>query len=199
MGDGVLVCDQDGSIVLTNPAAGRMLQVSGDRLLGKTLSNAPLPSELSSTITEVLNMGENSYTSISREVWVGAAEEITLRVHTAPVGNDLGQMMGTVTVLRDISHLKELDRMKSEFIAMVAHELRSPIATVDQQISAIISKAAENSLRSKRMLSRARERIKGLLTLIKDLLDLSRIEAGKMIQYKEPLALQEVIQKIVDS
>ena len=48
------------------------------------------------------------------------------------------------------------------------------------------------------MLSRAKERIKGLLTLIKDLLDLSRIEAGKIIQYKEPLALQEVIQKIVD-
>ena len=76
MGDGVLVCDQDGSIVLTNPAASRMLQVSGDRLLGKSLSDAPLPSELSSTMTEVLNMREKPYTSISRELSVGTAGEI---------------------------------------------------------------------------------------------------------------------------
>jgi two-component system phosphate regulon sensor histidine kinase PhoR len=199
MGDGVLVCDQDGSIVLTNPAACRLLQISGDSLSGKTLSDALLPSELSLTITEVLKMGEKPYTSISRELSVGAAEEICLRVHTAPVWNDLGQMMGTVTVLQDISHLKELDRMKSEFIAMVAHELRSPIATVDQQITAIISKAAgELTEKQEEMLSRARERIKGLLALIKDLLDLSKIEAGKMTQYKEPLTLQEVIRKIVD-
>jgi signal transduction histidine kinase len=176
-----------------------MLQVSGDRPLGKTLSDAPLPSELSLTITEALKMGEKPYTSISRELSVGAAEEICLRVHTAPVWNDLGQMMGTVTVLQDISRLKELDRMKSEFIAMVAHELRSPIATVDQQITAILSKAAgELTEKQEEMLSRAKERIKGLLNLIKDLLDLSKIEAGKMIQYKESLALQEVIQKIVD-
>ncbi|MEO0250227.1 MAG: ATP-binding protein [candidate division WOR-3 bacterium] len=199
MGDGVLVCDQDGSIVLTNPAATRMLQASAEHLLGKTLAEAPIPAELSSTITEVLHTREKPYITISKELSVGTSGETYLRVHTAPVWNDLGQMMGTVTVLQDISHLKELDRMKSEFIAMVAHELRAPIATVDQQISAIVSRAAgELTEKQEEILSRAKERIKGLLTLIKDLLDLSKIEAGKMTQYKEPTVLEEVIQKVVD-
>ena len=142
MGDGVLVCDQDGSIVLTNPAANRMLHLSGDDLLGKHLSEANFPQDLSSTIQESLKTKDCAYTSVSQEFIVGGNGETYLRAHTTPVRNDLGEIMGTVTVLQDISPLKELDKMKSEFIAMVAHELRTPIATVEQQMSAILDKTA---------------------------------------------------------
>jgi signal transduction histidine kinase len=107
--------------------------------------------------------------------------------------------MGSVTVIQDISHLKELDKMKSEFIAMVTHELRAPIAAVEQQLSVILNKmAGDVTPKQEQLLSRAKERTKGLLDLIKDLLDLSKIEAGKMVQYKEPLNLQEGIQRVVD-
>jgi signal transduction histidine kinase len=58
--------------------------------------------------------------------------------------------------------------------------------------------AGEVTEKQERLLSRAKERTRGLLDLIKDLLDVSKIEAGKMVQYKEPLALQEVIQRVVD-
>jgi signal transduction histidine kinase len=89
--------------------------------------------------------------------------------------------------------------MKSEFIAMVTHELRAPIAAVEQQLTVILNKmAGEITEKQEQLLNRAKERTRGLLNLIKDLLDLSKIEAGKMVQYKEPLALQEVIQRVVD-
>jgi signal transduction histidine kinase len=89
--------------------------------------------------------------------------------------------------------------MKSEFIAMVAHELRAPIAAVEQQLNVILGKmAGDLTEKQEQLLSRAKERTRGLLDLIKDLLDLSKIEAGKMVQYKEPLSLQEVIQRVVD-
>jgi signal transduction histidine kinase len=107
--------------------------------------------------------------------------------------------MGSVTVIQDISHLKELDKMKSEFIAMVTHELRAPIAAVEQQLSVILNKmAGDVTEKQEQLLHRAKERTKGLLDLIRDLLDLSKIEAGKMVQYKEPLYLQEVIQRVVE-
>ena len=199
MGDGVLVCDQDGSVVLTNPAANRVLQISEDAIAGHPVSGSMLPPELSSTIQESLGVEERVYRSVSQELNVGPSGQIFLRAHTAPVRNDLGQIMGTVTVLQDISTLKELDKMKSEFIAMVAHELRAPIATVEQQLTAILNKTVGDLTESQeQLLSRAKERARGVLTLIKDLLDLSRIEAGKMVQYKEPLALQEVVQKVID-
>src|SRR3972149_5093044 len=199
MGDGVLVCDRDSCMVLTNPAASRMLNIPEPSLLGNFLSQSNLPLELSRTIEESLTAKGTDYTSISQELSFGESGEIFLRAHTAPVRNDIGETMGSVTVLQDISHLKELDKMKSEFIAMVAHELRAPIGAVEQQLSVILGKmAGEGTEKKEHLLLRAKERIKGLLTLIKDLLDLSKIEAGKMVQYKEPLSLQEVIQKVVD-
>ena len=197
MGDGVLVCDRDGCIVLSNPAASRMLKMSETSLLGNFLPQCNLHSELSRTIEESLQAKEAGYTSVSQELSVG--DQIYLRAHTAPVRNDLGEIMGSVTVLQDISPLKELDKMKSEFIAMVAHELRAPIATVEQQLSVILNKmAGDVTEKQEELLTRAKERTNGVLTLIKDLLDLSKIEAGKMVQYKEPLLIQEVIDRVVD-
>jgi two-component system phosphate regulon sensor histidine kinase PhoR len=199
MGDGVLVCDGDGSIVLTNPAASRMLMTSETSLLGNFLSQCNLNLELSKTIEESLKTKDIGYTSVSQELSLGESGEIFLRAHTAPVRNDVGETIGSVTVIQDISHLKELDKMKSEFIAMVTHELRTPIAAVEQQLTVILNKmAGEITEKQEQLLQRAKERTKGLLNLIKDLLDLSKIEAGKMVQYKEPLALQEVVQRVVD-
>lgn len=148
---------------------------------------------------ESLQAKDMSYTSVSQELTTGESGEIFLRAHTAPVRNDIGETMGSVTVLQDISHLKELDKMKSEFIAMVTHELRAPIAAVEQQLSVILNKmVGELTEKQEQLLSRAKQRTKGLLDLIRDLLDLSKIEAGKMVQYKEPLLLQEVVQRVVD-
>jgi PAS domain S-box-containing protein len=199
MGDGVLVCDRDSCIVLSNPAASRMLKISESSLLGNFLPQCNLHSDLAKTIEESLTTKDISYTSVSQEVSIGEPAEIFLRAHTAPVKNDLGETMGSVTVIQDISHLKELDKMKSEFVAMVTHELRAPIAAVEQQLTVILNKmAGEVTQKQEQLLSRAKERTKGLLDLIKDLLDLSKIEAGKMVQYKEPLLLQEVIQRVVE-
>ncbi len=199
MGDGVLVCDRDGCIVLSNPAASRMLKLPEATLLGNFLSQCNLNPELAKTIQESLTTKEVSYASVSQELSIGESGETFLRAHTAPVKNDLGETMGSVTVLQDISHLKELDKMKSEFIAMVTHELRAPIAAVEQQLTVILNRmAGEVTEKQEQLLRRAKERTKGLLDLIRDLLDLSKIEAGKMVQYKEPLNLQEVIQRVVD-
>jgi PAS domain S-box-containing protein len=199
MGDGVLVCDGDGCIVLSNPAASRMLKIPETSLLGNFLPQCNLPSELSKVMEESLKTKDIGYSSLSQELSTGETGEIYLRAHTAPVRNDLGETMGSVTVLQDISHLKELDKMKSEFIAMVAHELRAPIASVEQQLTVILNGiAGEVTEKQEQLLSRAKERTNGLLTLIKDLLDLSKIEAGMMVQYKEPLPLQEVILRVID-
>ena len=202
MGDGVLVCDREGYLVLTNPAASRLLNVSDDSVVGMPLFGANLPLELSKVIKETIGGKDLSYSCVSQELVIGDAtqtSQVFLRAHTCPIPNDLGETMGSVSVLQDISALKELDKMKSEFIAMVAHELRAPIAAVEQQLMVILNRlAGEVTEKQEELLSRAKERIKGLLDLIKDLLDLSKIEAGRLVQYKEPLSLSEVIQQVVD-
>jgi signal transduction histidine kinase len=176
-----------------------MLKIPESSLLGNFLPQCNLHPELSKIIEESLTAKDMGYTSVSQELSIGESGETFLRAHTAPVRNDIGEIMGSVTVIQDISHLKELDKMKSEFIAMVTHELRAPIAAVEQQLTVILNKmAGEVTVKQEQLLTRAKERTRGLLNLIKDLLDLSKIEAGKMVQYKEPLSLQEVIQRVVD-
>jgi signal transduction histidine kinase len=119
-----------------------MLKAPETCLLGNFLNQCNLPQELSSIIGESLQARDMNYTSVSQELSVGESGEIFLRAHTAPVRNDIGETMGSVTILQDISHLKELDKMKSEFIAMVTHELRAPIAAVEQQLTVILNKMA---------------------------------------------------------
>lgn len=199
MGDGILVCDSESCIALTNPAASRMLAMPELQLLGRISSECNLPHELLSAIEKSLSVMDSGYVSISQELCIGDSSNLYLRAHTAPVRSDSGEIMGSVTVLQDISYLKELDKMKSDFIAMVAHELRAPIAAVEQQLNVILNKMAGDITETQgQLLGRAKERTKGVLDLIRDLLDLSKIEAGKMVHYKEPVSLHEVINQVIE-
>jgi PAS domain S-box-containing protein len=197
MGDGVLVCDRDSCVVLTNPAAGRMLGIQESSLIGKPLSECSIEPTLTETIMESLRSADSTFPTVSRELCPSDSASTFLRAHTAPVKNDLGETLGAVTVLQDITSLKELDRMKSDFVAMVSHELRSPVASIQQQLSVILEGlSGDLTERQMRMLTRAKERAGGLLDLINDLLDLSKIEAGMVVQYKEPLQLEELLKEV---
>jgi len=198
MGDGVLVCDRDSCVVLTNPAAGRMLGIQESSLIGNPLSECGMDGTLTETIMGSLRSADPVFPTVSREICPsGGSAPTFLRAHTAPVKNDLGETLGAVTVLQDITGLKELDRMKSDFVAMVSHELRSPVASIQQQLSVMLEGlSGDLTQRQLRMIKRAKERARGLLDLINDLLDISKIEAGMVVQYKEPLQLDDLLEKV---
>ena len=197
MGDGVLVCDRDSCVVLTNPAAGRMLGIQESSVIGNPLSECGIDGALTETIMESLRSADPVFPTVSQEICPSGSTPAFLRAHTAPVKNDLGETLGAVTVLQDITGLKELDRMKSDFVAMVSHELRSPVASIQQQLSVMLEGlSGDLTERQLRMIKRAKERARGLLELINDLLDISKIEAGMVVQYKEPLRVEELLQKV---
>ena len=96
-------------------------------------------------------------------------------------------------------HLREPDRMQSEFIATAVHELRAPVAAVEQQLTVILNNmAGELNEKQGQLIARAKERTKGILLLIRDLLDISKLEAGKMAREREQLSLAEVIADVVE-
>jgi signal transduction histidine kinase len=102
--------------------------------------------------------------------------------------------LGAVIILTDISALKALDQLKSEFVAKVSHELRSPLSTIHEQLLMVEKKTTTDHY----MLSRAREKTRELISLIGDLLDLSRIEAGIVGTAATPVCLAELLHNIVD-
>ena len=196
MADGILVTDREGRIVLTNPAAGRMLGIETTASLAKPLREAVGHKKLIEAVQGVLEPAKPEVTIISQEIRIG---DSLIRAHTAAVKSEEAEVLGTVTVLEDLTYLLELDRMKGAFIAMVSHELRSPISAIVQNINLILEGlVGETTEKQRRLLSRAKERSKGLLDLIGDLLEISKIEAGMAMQRKGILQLEEVVRTVVE-
>ena len=196
MADGILVTDRQGRVVLTNPAAGRMLGIETIASLAKPLREAVGHKKLIEAVEGVLELAKPEVTVISQEIRIG---DSLIRAHTAAVKSEEAEVLGTVTVLEDLTYLLELDRMKGDFIAMVSHELRSPISAIAQNINLILEGLVGKTTEKQRnLLSRAKERSKGLLDLIGDLLEISKIEAGMAMQRKGILQLEEVVRKVVE-
>jgi len=108
-------------------------------------------------------------------------------------------IVGAVTVLENITVFKQLDQMKSDFVNMVAHELRSPLVAI-RQLNSVILEGLAGPLGEKQhdFINRGVKKIDALLALINDLLDVAKIEAGKYVQRLVPTDLAEIIKEIVE-
>lgn len=196
MASGVLVTDRDQVVVLHNPALTRFLMIPDEPLVGKPLPESPSLKPLSAAIAQVVN--KEGPQTISQESCLGEEDPVYLRSHTSAVTGEDGEILGAVSVIQDISYLKALDQMKNEFVAMVAHELRAPLSAIHQQIEVILQGlAGAVTEKQQELLGRSQARTKGLLDLIRDLLDISKMETGRSFQQKEPLNLFPLVEKTV--
>ena len=197
MVDGVLVTDCDSQIVLHNPSATRLLEIENLPIINKSLCHCVKNEDLVKAVATALSTEKSKYIEISQEITpCKESGRVFLRADTAPVLNEEGEIIGTVTVLHDITHEKELNQMKSDFLTMVSHELRSPVSAIQQQLSVIqAGMAGLITEKQEKMLIRAKERTKGLLDLIGDLLNVSSIDSGIVVQHKETILLKEIVER----
>ena len=128
------------------------------------------------------------------------SEDKYIQVRGRPVLGEDGECLGAVVVTADITAIKVLDRLKTEFVAKVSHELRSPLSTIHEQLAMVIRDLASqmDSNQDLHMLSRAKEKTGGLISLIGDLLDLSRIESGIVCHEPRSIQLEDLLESIVD-
>jgi signal transduction histidine kinase len=101
-----------------------------------------------------------------------------------------------VVVFRDVSSDRELDRLKSDFVSMISHELRSPLANLGAAIE-LLSSIAEGQESVQKTLDIARANERRLARLIEDILNVSRIEAGQMRVSREPVTLAPMLKRVV--
>jgi len=117
----------------------------------------------------------------------------------APVRDEKGGTIGTVTVLRDITELRELDKAKSTFVSMVAHELRAPLAAIEGYLDVILDGVGSHPPEKiHRILERSRERTHSLLALVHDLLALSRMQVPRRPREKEKIQVADVLSDVME-
>jgi len=195
MANGVMVTDKNLEVILHNPALLRMTGIPepvGNPVLVESIIN---DSALLETLKKIQAGDIKEREFVSQEIHLG---DRVLRAISAPTlgpdRNVFWAVAGAVTVLEDVTAFKELDRMKSEFVNMVAHELRSPLVSI-RQLQSVLLEGMAGPLQDKQsdFVSRGIKRIDALLDLINDLLSVARLEAGRLVQQQGQVDVSEII------
>lgn len=196
--NGVLVTNMTGQVVLLNPVAIKYLGIDVSRKTGEQIGTYLQDKGLCDYIMAI-SQGAYRITDDIPSYELVLPEERYVLVQGRPVPGAGNECLGAVVNLADITAMKVFDRLKSEFVAKVSHELRSPLSTIHEQLAMVIQENAIGySEDSQYMLGRAKEKTQGLIALIGDLLDLSRIEAGNVGQNPVPVQVDDIVERVVE-
>ena len=195
---GVVVTNNSGQVVLMNPTFRQLLNLESDAATGLEIENYVPNDQLCSLIKEISSGKHIDFDDLS-DFEFSLSDGSFLLARGQPVIGEKRECLGAVVTVVDISSLKMLDQLKSEFVAKVSHELRSPLSTIHEQLALVIQDmAGDSSKQDQHILSRAKEKTQGLISLIGDLLDLSRIEEGLICNAPQPVNLGDLLNSIVD-
>jgi PAS domain S-box-containing protein len=199
--DGVILSDAEGRIVVTNPAAQRMLRLSADELIDRPLEmfGGLYGGSIQAWIENVLAHTRSAQNAdeMALEVRLNL-EESVLSARMSPVSSD-GRFIGMVSVLRDITREAEVDRMKAQFVANVSHELRTPLTPIKGFTEMLMMGALGPVTDPQRgTLGMIKDNIARLTVLVDDILDISRIDSGSDTLRLAEVNVIEVIQEAVD-
>ena len=187
--DPVLVTDQQDHLLLANPAAWQVLGLSMEEV-----SHSPLISKVIKE-PELANLLRSS--SAERQ-----SIEITLpggRIFMASATPVLaeGQRVGRVCVLRDVTHFKELDALKSDFVSTVSHDLRSPL-TLMRGYATMLDMVGPLNDQQTNYVQKIVTGVESMSRLINNLLDLGRIDSGVGLQL-EMVNVPDVVERVISS
>lgn len=195
--EGLVVVDAKGNVIMMNPAAENLLDVSRKDKIGRPI----LENLRREQLVSLTKGGPGSKNG--REIEIISQEDETkriLRSSSAVIENENGKTVGMVSVLTDITRQKELDRLKSNFVSNVTHELRTPLVAVQKAIALLLGGTAGRvSGTQEEFLSLAERNLKRLSILIDDLLDLSKLEAGKMQIRRQRVSIVKVVDECVEN
>lgn len=189
--DGLVVVDEKLLITNLNPKATAIFQVDPEDALGKHVLEVVRDERIFQGLKAALESGQPPHPTDEENVLPVPKEDGDQLFQTAilPMRSRAGVIPGAVLVLRDVTRMKELERLKSEFVMTASHELRTPLTSIGMSVGMLMeSAAAKLTAQERELLGVCHEEVNRLKTLVNDLLDLSKIEAGRLEISLEPVA-----------
>ena len=198
LAEGLVLVDGRHRVLHINPAAEYLLNVRADQV-GEELTLIVQDLTLARALKETEGKASSNET-VNSEVSLDQEGEIsTLRIIASPFLDEEGAVLGTVYVFDDITREKEIDQMKSDFVSLVSHELRTPMTSIIGFVSLILEgKTGPINDKQRRSLVRVQHQAERLAALINDLLDISRIEAGRIQMKQEEISVSEIAEQRIE-
>src|SRR5262245_23765380 len=197
----VLVTDGEGKVTRLNRAAESLFGARA-QIIGKPIADVAHDQRIVMAVSEALRAERAvAMESVSAAIPISMnGSEQSFRLRTTPMRDTDGRLLGAVALLEDITHLREIDRLKSEFVNTAAQYLGTPLMDLQMGLHCLITDAAgEMTDKQKDILYTCREDIERLERLMRDLTDLSRIESGEVAPRLAPVKIEEVIQSAVEA
>lgn len=194
MTDGVVATDRHGRLLLLNRAAAEMLGTDPAHALARPASETIRSDRLPAMLTEATASGRGT----AEELPPGLVGDRVVEVHCAPYRNDRGDIIGAVAVLRDVTELRQSERLRRELTANVSHELRTPLTSIKGFTETLLDGAMKDDETCRRFLTIISREADRLVKLVDDLLDLSQLESKRVTLDLRPVDVAVLVAHTVD-
>ncbi|MEK7166878.1 MAG: ATP-binding protein [Patescibacteria group bacterium] len=197
--DGLIIINLEQKIILINSKAENILNLKNGILIGKTLSefiDLPYIKEL----YEILTKTEGHCRDKKCELVLKKPAEEIFEMQTTPVITQSQETIGTLIILHDITREKLINKMKSEFVTIAAHQLRTPLTGIKWTLEMILNEdEGQINQEQKELLSKAYKSNERMIKLINSLLIVSNLEEGRFIYKLSEIQIEDLIQEIIEN
>ncbi|HRI14360.1 MAG TPA: ATP-binding protein [Verrucomicrobiota bacterium] len=193
MVEGLLILDERGRVQFANPALGHLFSQERD-IRGQTLLEAFRLHELQSLAQRAVSEGR--VTGI--ELRLPGEDAQVVQVNAAVVRDTEHALAGTILVFHDLTRIKQLERVRQEFVANVSHELRTPLSLIKGYVETLLDGAKDDPAVSTRFLHTIEKHADRLTFLIDDLLAIAQLESGQVALNLQSLDLRDQAEQVVN-
>jgi two-component system, OmpR family, phosphate regulon sensor histidine kinase PhoR len=191
MTDGVLIADSQGRIQLINPAAERMFGIRREEVMGRSLAQSLRHHRLVELWKRSQESGETQEATVEL-----IPQKIYLQGVAIPLGHKLEG--STLLLFQDLTHLRRLETVRRDFISNISHELRTPLASIKALTETLKEGALEDPPVAGRFLNLMESEVDTLTQIVSELLELSRIESGRVLLHFKSTPSIEILNVAVN-
>ena len=190
MVEGVVVTDRNNRVVLFNPAAQQLFELVPYRVVGQPIEQVCTMGGFSPLVSRIKELGVEGGSTGSKEELEVKGKRLT--TYLSSLSDESGAFAGVVMSIRDVTVEQEVDRMKTEFISTVSHELKTPLTSMKGSLQLLLTRGKWLTDTERQLLTVCFRNTQRLIRLISEILDISGIESGGMAFNLKPVSIGEV-------
>jgi len=197
MAEGMVVTDRENRIIQFNPAAQKYLDIVPHRVMGRKLSELTTNDGFAQ-LEQLTSDAENNLQNLPQGEAHIVVNGRNLQVSLSKLIDSDDSKVGIIMSIRGVTPEEEVDRMKADFISTVSHELKTPLTSIKGALQYIMNKSKWLTSTERELLTVCQRNTDRLIRLITDILDISKIEAGKVEFVYEPQSVNELITSAIN-
>ena len=190
MTDGIIAVSAEGIVIHANPAAYKIFNIEKEYLYNRNFDDAAKKLDLGITFNDILNDSDKNYNILN-------INNLIIKISVVQIMNDHNEAEGAMLVLQDVTEQEKLDTMRKEFVANVSHELRTPLTTIRSYTETLLDGALDNKEYTVNFLKVINSESERMTRLVKDLLQLSKLDYDKMEWNMKSLNILNIVRDCV--